>query len=367
MLLTEFDYDLPKERIALRPLPERDASRMLLVDRARQVWEDRRFGELPEIVRGDELLVVNTARVLPARLLGRRKGVHARTPGRHSRAQREFLSSPIEVLLTRQLRPGVWEALVRPGRKMRAGERVVFGEGELEAEVVGRGDYGVRQLRFESAEELSRVIDRLGHVPLPPYIERPDEPEDRERYQTVFARPGDPGTAAAAPTAGLHFTRGTLESLRARGVEICEIQLHVGLGTFQPIHTEQIESHRMHPESYEISETAAEQIHRARREGRPILAVGTTVVRALEDSAQKSSGAGEKLVGAGRQEAEIFIYPGYTFSVVDQMLTNFHLPKSSLLVMVAALAGREFILRAYAHAIHEKYRFYSYGDCMLIR
>lgn len=365
MRLTEFDYDLPKERIALRPLPERDASRMMLVDRAREAWEDRQFRDLPEILRGDELLVVNTARVLPARLMGRRKGVHAQAPGRQSRAQ-EFLSSPIEVLLTRQLRPGVWEALVRPGRKMRMGERVVFGEGELEAEVIGRGDYGVRQLRFESAEELSRVIDRLGHVPLPPYIDRPDEPADRERYQTVFARRDAPGTAVAAPTAGLHFTPEMLERLKARGVEICEIQLHVGLGTFQPIHAEQIESHRMHAEAYEISEAAAEQIRAARRAGRPILAVGTTVVRALEDSAQKRNVQG-MLVRSGPGEAEIFIYPGHTFQVVDQMLTNFHLPKSSLLVMVAAFTGREFILRAYAHAIEEKYRFYSYGDCMLIR
>jgi S-adenosylmethionine:tRNA ribosyltransferase-isomerase len=366
MRLAEFDYDLPKERIALRPLPERDASRMMLVERGRQAWQDRRFRELPEILRGDELLVVNTARVLPARLMGRRKGVHAQAPGRQSRSQREFLSAAIEVLLTRQLRPGVWEALVRPGRKMRTGERVVFGDGELEAEVIGRGEYGVRQLRFESAEELSRVIDRLGHVPLPPYIDRPDEPEDRERYQTVFARRDAPGTAVAAPTAGLHFTPGMLERLKARGVGICEIQLHVGLGTFQPIHAEQIENHRMHAESYEIPEAAAEQIRAARGAGRPILAVGTTVVRALEDSAQKQNSP-KMLVRSGPGEAEIFIYPGHTFRLVDQMLTNFHLPKSSLLVMVAAFAGREFILRAYTHAIEEEYRFYSYGDCMLIR
>jgi S-adenosylmethionine:tRNA ribosyltransferase-isomerase len=366
MRIEEFGYELPKERIALHPLPERDASRMLLVDCARQAWDDRRFGELPEILRGDELLVVNTARVLPARLLGRRKGVHAQTPGRHGRARGEFLTSEIEVLLTRQVRPGEWEALVRPGRKMRTGERVIFGEGELEAEVIGRGDYGVRLLRFESAEEITRAIDRLGHVPLPPYIDRPDEPEDRERYQTVFARRDAPGTAVAAPTAGLHFTPGILERLKARGVELCEIQLHVGLGTFQPIHAEQIESHRMHAESYEVSEAAAEQIRTARRAGRPILAVGTTVVRALEDSAQKQPNS-EMLVRSGPGEAEIFICPGHTFRVVDQMLTNFHLPKSSLLVMVAALAGREFILRAYAHAIEEEYRFYSYGDCMLIR
>jgi S-adenosylmethionine:tRNA ribosyltransferase-isomerase len=370
VLLSEFDYELPKERIALHPLPKRDASWMLVVDRAQQAWEDRKFGELPDILRGDELLVVNTARVLPARLRGRRKGIHAQAPGRHSRVRREFLSSPIEVLLTRQIQPDLWEGLVRPGRKVGIGERLVFGEGELEAEVTGRGDYGVRQLHFESQEDPGRVIERLGHMPLPPYIDRPDEPSDRERYQTVFARPGEPGTAVAAPTAGLHFTPVLLDRLRLRGVEICEIRLDVGLGTFQPIHTQRIESHRMHSEPYEISEAAAEQIKRARGDKRPVVAVGTTVVRALEDSAQKNAdGAGDKkgTVAAGRREAEIFIHPGHRFRVVDQMLTNFHLPKSSLLVMVAAFTGREFILRAYVHAVQEEYRFYSYGDCMLIR
>lgn len=370
MLLSEFDYELPRERIAQRPLPERDASRTLVLDRESESWENRQFRELPQILRGDELLVVNNAWVLPARLFGRRKGVHAQPPGRQSWAHGEFLQSPIEVLLARQVEPDVWEALVRPGRKMRAGERVVFGDGEIEAEVIGRGDFGLRRLRFFSQGELSRVIERLGHVPLPPYIDRPDEPADRERYQTVFARADAAGTAAAAPTAGLHFTREILEQLKARGVEVCEIQLQVGLGTFQPIRTERVESHRMHSEPYGISEAAADQIQGARRRGRPIVAVGTTVVRALEDCAQKSMARGnqkEELLIPGRSEADIFIYPGYQFRVVNQMLTNFHLPKSSLLVMVAAFVGQKLIMRAYAHAIREEYRFYSYGDCMLIR
>jgi len=365
MKLSDFDYDLPLERIAQRPLAERDASRLLVLERARASWEDRQFRELPALLRGDELVVVNNARVLPARLMGRRVGVGAEPLGRHSRVRREFLTSSIEVLLTRQISPDVWEGLVRPGRKMRTGERVIFAEGELEAEVMGRGDYGLRRLRFCCRGDVVQAIERIGHVPLPPYIHRPDEPADRERYQTIFARQDG---AVAAPTAGLHFTLAILERLRARGIAICEITLLVGLGTFQPIRCENVENHRVHGEAYEIPEAAAVKLEDARRSGRPILAVGTTVVRALEDAAQKAAATGKDIrfePSAG--VAEIFIYPGHRFLVVDQMLTNFHLPNSSLLVMVAAFAGREFILRAYQHAIEQRYRFYSYGDCMLIR
>ncbi len=373
MKLSDFTYALPVERIAQRPLPERDASRMLLLDRERRAWEDCVFRDLPGVLRGDEVVVVNDARVIPARLLGYRKGVHAEAPGRHARTRQEFLKSPIEVLLTRQLEETVWEALVRPGRKVRTGERVNFGDGELEAEIIGRGGFGLRCLRFRCPGNVADAIERLGHMPLPPYIDRPDEPADRERYQTIFARQAG---AVAAPTAGLHFTARILAELRARGIEICAITLHVGLGTFQPIRTENVEDHQMQRESYVISEAAAPQLERARSRGRPILAVGTTVVRALEDAARRSAarhsdsrraGQAGTRIQPGKAEAELFIYPGYEFVVVDQLLTNFHLPKSSLLVMVAAFAGREFLLRAYAHAIEQKYRFYSYGDCMLIR
>jgi S-adenosylmethionine:tRNA ribosyltransferase-isomerase len=365
--LEDFDYSLPRERIAQRPLAEREASRMLLLDRKREAWEDRLFRDLPELLSGNELIVVNNVRVLPARLLGHRVGIHAEPPGR--RARREFLHSPIEVLLVRQVEPGVWEALVRPGRKVRTGERIRFGDGELEGEVTGRGDYGLRQLKFTARAGFEQALEHLGHVPLPPYIKRPDEPADHERYQTIFARQGH---AVAAPTAGLHFSETVLAKLRARAVEFCEITLEVGLGTFEPIRTRRVEDHRMHCEVYEIPEAAASAIVQARREKRPILAVGTTVVRALEDAALKSAaqsaGDGEApLVRPGRAEADLFIYPGHQFRVVDELLTNFHLPKSSLLVMVAAFAGREFILRAYRHAVEEGYRFYSYGDCMLIR
>jgi S-adenosylmethionine:tRNA ribosyltransferase-isomerase len=306
------------------------------------------------------LVVVNNTRVFPARLFGRRRGLRAEPIGPRSRLRRQFLTAPIEVLLVRCLGPEeTWEALVRPGRKVRTGEILVFGEGELEAEVTARGDYGLRTLRFKGEGNFLATVGRLGHVPLPPYIDRPDEPADRVRYQTVFARRG---AAVAAPTAGLHFTPAVLEALRGRGCAVAEITLDVGYGTFQPIHTETVEAHRIHPEEYEISEEAAASIETARESGRPLLAVGTTVVRALEDSAARHG-----RVVAGRRTASLFIYPGHTFRVVDQLLTNFHLPRSSLLVLVSAFAGREKLLRAYRHAVEENYRFYSYGDCMLIR
>ncbi|MDE3135092.1 MAG: tRNA preQ1(34) S-adenosylmethionine ribosyltransferase-isomerase QueA [Acidobacteriota bacterium] len=369
MKLSDFDYALPAERIADAPLVERDASRMLVVDRCAGTWEDAVFRELPERLRGNELIVVNNTRVIPARLFGRRAGVHAEAPGRQGR--RGFLEATIEVLLVKRLGPDRWEALVRPGRKIRTGERIFFGEG-LEAEVVGRGDYGLREVRLTSEGNLEEAIERVGHVPLPPYIHRTDRPSDRERYQTIFARTG---TAAAAPTAGLHFTPKLVERLRERGVELAELTLEVGLGTFQPIHTEQVEEHQIHREPYEIPQATADAIARARREGRPVLAIGTTVVRALEDAALKferahgavaADGSGEVLA-PGRAEADIYIYPGHRFRVVDELLTNFHLPRSSLLVMVSAFAGRELLLQAYGHAIREGYRFYSYGDCMWIR
>src|SRR5208282_1706932 len=303
MNVGEFDYDLPAERIAQRPLTERDASRMLLLDRATGAWEDRWFRELPELLHGDELIVVNNARVLPARLFGRRGGIHAQTPGRHNPARREFLQTSIEVLLVRQVGADTWETLVRPGRKVAIGEQIVFGEGELEARVEGRGEYGLRVLRFKSKNGFHETLGRLGHIPLPPYIKRADEPLDRERYQTIFARQG---SAVAAPTAGLHFTSGILERLRDRGIEIAEITLDVGLGTFEPIRTECIEDHPIHAEAYEIPEATAAAIERAKRDNRPVLAIGTTVVRALEDAAEKNIGDIEP-VAAGKAEARILL------------------------------------------------------------
>lgn len=358
--LTAFDYELPAARIAQQPLAEREASRLLLLERGSGRWQDRLFRELPCLLRGDELLVLNNARVFPARLWGRRCGLQAKPLGRRSRKRRQYLTAPIEVLLLRRLDGDeIWEALVRPGRKVRTGERLVFGEGELEAEVLGRGDYGLRTLQLHSAADVRKTVERLGHVPLPPYIDRPDEPADRERYQTVFARKG---AAVAAPTAGLHFSEHTLEALRERGCSVAEITLEVGYGTFQPLRAVTVEQHRMPPEPYEISEAAAAAISQASAEGRPVLAVGTTVVRALEDCAGRHG-----QVVPGRAEATLFIYPGHSFRVINQLLTNFHLPRSSLLILVCAFAGRENILSAYEHAVTEEYRFYSYGDCMLIR
>jgi S-adenosylmethionine:tRNA ribosyltransferase-isomerase len=372
MLLSEFDYVLPRDLIAQRPLDRRDSSRMLLLDQQTQSWEDSRFLSFPDLLRGNELLVINDTRVIPARLLGRRLGVRSEEPGSHSRFKQEFLSSEIEVLLTRQLSPDEWEALVRPGRKMQLGERVQFGDGELCAEVIGRGDYGLRRMRLTAPGGVLAAISKLGHIPLPPYIDRKDDAADRERYQTIFAqRPG----AVAAPTAGLHFSPAIMERLQQRGVEVAPITLEVGLGTFQPIHEDEIDTHQIHAERYEISEQTTIAIRKARAQGRPILAVGTTVVRALEDAAAKSARKAEGssvveeefLLHAGAAEADIFIKPGHRFRVVDQLLTNFHLPQSTLLVLVSAFAGREFILRAYRHAVETGYRFYSYGDCMWIR
>lgn len=370
MKLDDFSYELPDDRIAQQPLAARDASRLLLLSRQQSAWEDHAFAELPALLRGDELLVVNNARVIPARLFGHRRGDKSEPAGKQARERGEYLSSVIEVLLTRNVEGNLWEALVRPGRKVRVGEHILFGNGELEAEVIARGELGLRQLKFSSprtdaTDTVQQIIERLGHVPLPPYIRRSDEAEDRLRYQTVFARRG---SAVAAPTAGLHFTDSILEKLRARGVEICEITLNVGLGTFQPIHEEEIERHAIHTESYEIPEETVNKISMAKKNGQPVLAIGTTVVRALEDAAQKASASdAETLISAGIAEADIFIYPGHQFRIVDQVLTNFHLPRSTLLAMIAAFAELDLTLRAYRHAIAENYRFYSYGDCMLIR
>jgi S-adenosylmethionine:tRNA ribosyltransferase-isomerase len=365
MRLDELDYRLPREQIAQRPLERREASRLLLLDRSSGVFEDRFFAEFPSLLRGDELLVFNNARVIPARLFGRRAGVRSQPLSRATKAQ--HLTGKVEIFLTRELNAETWEVLVRPGRKIQVGERVLFGDGELEAEVLSRGQLGLRTLRFISHDgsSIGGHFERLGHVPLPPYIERADETSDRERYQTVFAkRPG----AIAAPTAGLHFSTEILEKIRARHVETCELTLHVGLGTFQPIHSETLEGHVMHSESYEIPAETAERVQAARDAGRPVFAIGTTVIRSLEDAALRAEESGSSnLVLAGKADAQLFIVPGFRFRVVKGLLTNFHLPRSTLLALVCAFAGREHVLAAYEHAVNAGYRFYSYGDCVLVR
>jgi S-adenosylmethionine:tRNA ribosyltransferase-isomerase len=365
MRINELDYDLPRELIAQRPVARRDASRMLVLARGSGEFEDQTFAHLPELLRGDELLVYNNARVIPARLFGTRLGVHSQLPARSTVNER--LQGEVEVLLTRRVADDRWEALVRPGRKLPVGEQIVFGSGELLAEILARSELGLRTIQFRSTGDrgVDALLESLGHVPLPPYIEREDEISDRSRYQTVFAKKLG---AIAAPTAGLHFTPETLNAIRAHGAETCELTLDVGLGTFQPIHCDDLTDHVMHGERYEIPADAATKICEARRNGRRILAVGTTVVRALEDAALRASNNGStEIVAAGAAEAKLFITPGFSFRVVDELLTNFHLPRSTLLALVCAFAGKVQAMRAYRHAVEARYRFYSYGDCMFIR
>jgi S-adenosylmethionine:tRNA ribosyltransferase-isomerase len=361
VLVSDFDYQLPEELIARDPLADRAGSRLLHLRREDGRFQDRSFCEFPGLLRSGDLVVFNNTRVFPARLYGRRSGLHAQPVSRRNPAAHEFLAGRVEVLLTRLCTSDLreWEALVRPGRKIDVGECLHFGEGELEAEVIARGEYGERRLRFAPVPDFFERVERLGHVPLPPYLAREDRPEDRERYQTVYARERG---SVAAPTAGLHFTPEILERLSAGGIETAEVTLHVGLGTFQPVHAEIVEEHRIHRERYCISPAVAEQINGALAQGRRVVAVGTTTVRTLEHAAQ----CGEGRLAAGSAEADIFIYPGFQFRAVGAMLTNFHLPKSTLLMLVSAFAGREQVLAAYGHAIQERYRFYSYGDCMFV-
>ncbi len=378
MLVSDFDYYLPSELIAQEPLAARDASRMLHLQRAGGQFLDRRFADFPELLRPDDLLVFNNTRVFPARLYGRRGGARAQPVSRRNPAARDFLRGRIEVLLTRQISadPNDWECLVRPGRKIGVGERLFFGEhDELQAEVLARGEFGERRIRFQLLEHEGHdsqcqgntneqglffsVLERIGHVPLPPYISRADSASDRERYQTVYARQTG---SVAAPTAGLHFTPEILQRIGGRVIKTAEITLHVGLGTFQPVRVENVENHKLHSEEYFVSADAAASINRALSGSRRIVAVGTTTVRTLEHAVRQGAG----MVPAGPGSADIFIYPGHEFKAVGAMLTNFHLPQSTLLMLVCAFAGRENVLRAYEHAVAERYRFYSYGDCMFI-
>ena len=374
MLVSDFQYDLPPERIAQEPLADRAGSRLLHMHRPGS-WQDRKFREFPNLLRSDDLLVVNNTRVFPARLYGHRSGQRAQPLSPHNPAARDFLRGRIEVLLTRQVAddPNEWECLVRPGRKIGIGEKLYFRcspgdppelKAEVEAEVIDRGSFGERRIRFAPVPDFFARVERIGHVPLPPYIDRDDRAADRERYQTVYAQaPGSMARSVAAPTAGLHFTPEILEQIRGRGIEIAEITLHVGLGTFQPVRVEKVEDHKLHREWYEIPVEAALAINLAKAEKRRVVAVGTTTVRTLEYAAER---AGGDRVEAGRGEADAFIYPGYRFRIVDALLTNFHLPQSTLLMLVCALGGKELVMGAYRHAVEAGYRFYSYGDCMFV-
>jgi S-adenosylmethionine:tRNA ribosyltransferase-isomerase len=362
VLVSDFKFHLPEELIAQVPLARRDQSRMLHLRRTAGKYSDRLFENFPDLLRTGDLVVFNNTRVLPARLYGRREGSRAQPISPHNPAARDFLHGRIEVLLTHQTSadPNDWECLVRPGRKIGVGERLFFGEhGELQAQVLARGEYGQRHIRFDPVDEFFSVLDRIGHVPLPPYIARPDRAGDQERYQTIYAQQRG---SVAAPTAGLHFTTEILDRIRQRGIATTEITLHVGLGTFQPIRVDRVEDHKIHSETYTISADAADAIHQAMLNGRRIVAIGTTTVRTLEHAIRAGAGS----ISPGPATADLFIYPGFEFKVVNAMLTNFHLPQSSLLMLVCAFGGRENILRAYEHAVSQHYRFYSYGDCMFL-
>ena len=340
---TDFDFDLPPELIAQRPLPERSASRMMVVDRAAGTVSHGWFRDFPGLLGPGEVLVLNDTRVIPARLWGTKDG------------------RDVEFLFIREVAAGTWDVLCRPARRLKPGDVVTF-PGGFEAEVAAAGEEGRRTLRFRTPGS-ARLLAEQGFAPLPPYIKRgrklaPLREEDLRRYQTVFARTEG---SIAAPTAGLHFTSETLDEIRARGVDVETMTLDVGLATFQPVRSDRLDDHVMLEETYLIPETVAAAVNEARRQSRPVVAVGTTSVRALESAA-----AGGR-VKAGPGATRLFIRPGYAFKAVDRLLTNFHLPKSTLLMLVSALAGPDLIRRAYAEAVREKYRFFSYGDCMFIK
>jgi len=380
MLVSELDYFLPERLIAQEPASRRDSSRLLVVDRETGSFFDSTFNKLPSYLQAGDILVLNNTRVFPARLIGHKKGSGA--AGAAATGRR------VEVFLVKKIEPLLWEALVKPGRSLGKGTALVFGGGELKAEIVEYREGGRRLIRFESEADLDQMIDRIGWTPLPPYIKRDrDARLDAERYQTVYARERG---AIAAPTAGLHFTPALLEAVRAAGIELVEITLHVGYGTFQPVRAQRVEDHRVEPETYTITADAANRLNTALQEDRRIVAVGTTTTRALESvvraapierqtlppelaapvdlpSAQTADPvAGARKIRAGTATTDLFIYPGFGFQVVRGMITNFHLPRSSLLMLVSAFAGKDLVLEAYRHAVDSEYRFYSYGDAMLI-
>jgi S-adenosylmethionine:tRNA ribosyltransferase-isomerase len=356
--VSDFNFDLPEELIAQSPPAIRGSSRMLVLDRATGAYQDNFFRNLPEILRPGDLLILNDSRVIPARLYATRAGLHTQhnSPDPTGR---------IEVLLTQQLAEHDWTALVRPSRKVQPGERLLFHAPNetkplLEAEILTASEFGERALRFSSTADFQAILNKIGHMPLPPYIHRDDNPEDRDRYQTVFSQ--QPGSAAA-PTAGLHFTPEILAQLKENKVQIETITLHVGLGTFQPVRAENLEDIHLHAEHYTLSAATARAINTALQAGNRIIAAGTTTTRTLEHCAKIAHG--EPLTPHSGQ-TNIFISPGHKFQIVSGLLTNFHLPQSTLLMLVSAFAERNMVLGAYAHAIKQKYHFFSYGDCMLL-
>ncbi len=374
MFVSDFHYDLPEELIAQQPPEIRGASRMMTLDRHTGTFADHLFAELPDFLQPGDLLVVNDSRVIPARLFATREGL---TTQQNSPAP----SGHIEVLLTERLASSEghndWTALVRPAKKVQPGERLSFFANEsqqasLQATIIAAGDFGERTLRFDPVPDFHAALESIGHLPLPPYIHRtkqqPNTPEDRERYQTVMSKPlnsNQDSGSAAAPTAGLHFTPEILANLESRGVEVAALTLHVGLGTFQPVRVERTEDIRLHAEPYTLSATTAQALNRAIREKRRIIAVGTTTTRTLEHIARESERTFQP-IAAHSGSTSLFLSPGVDFKLVSGLITNFHLPQSTLLMLVSAFAGRDPVISAYAHAVAARYRFFSYGDCMLI-
>ena len=340
MDVKDFDYDLPEELIAQDPLLDRSSSRLLVLDKESGEIKHQVFREIVDYLMTGDCLVLNNTRVLPARLFGHREGHEGK----------------IEILLLKRRENNVWETLVKPGKKVRPGVEIIFGDGRLKGKVLDIIEEGNRLIQFQYEGIFEEVLDELGQMPLPPYITH--HLEDKERYQTVYAKHNG---SAAAPTAGLHMTPDLLEAIRAKGVRVAEITLHVGLGTFRPVKVDQVKDHHMHSEFYMIDEQAAELINQAKRERKRVICVGTTSCRTLESAAQKDG-----TVRATSGFTDIFIYPGYQFKILDGLITNFHLPESTLIMLVSALAGREHVMHAYKTAVDERYRFFSFGDAMYI-
>lgn len=342
MEVSDFDYELPKELIAQEPSDVRDECRLLVIDRKTGKIEHKKFYEILDYINPGDCLVFNDSKVIPARIFGVKEGTGAN----------------IEFLLSKRLEGDVWESLVRPGRRLHLGDVVSFGEGKLKAEIIGSGDEGTRHVKFSYEGDFMEILDELGSMPLPPYIEREADEHDKDRYQNVYAK--NEGSVACA-TAGLHWTPELIEKAQAKGVKIAYVTLHVGIGTFRPVKVEKVEDHHMHFEEYTVSKEAAKIINDARNAGGRIISVGTTACRTMESS---STDDGKLIAGSG--STGIFIYPGYKFKMVDCITTNFHLPKSTLLMLVSALYNREAMLAAYKEAVEERYHFFSYGDAMLI-
>lgn len=339
MKVSDFDYELPEELIAQTPIEKRDESRLMVLDREKQTIEHRKFKNIIEYLKPGDVLVRNNTKVIPARIYGKKE-----------------TGANVEFLLLHNIEGDIWECIVRPGNKLHIGTKVIFGDGLLKAEILDIMEGGTRKVKFYYNGIFNEILDKIGLMPLPPYIH--EELKEKDRYQTVYAKYEG---SAAAPTAGLHFTEELFEDLRKKGIEVANVTLHVGIGTFRPVKEETVEEHKMHTEHFYIKKEDVEKINNAKKEGRRVIAVGTTSCRVLESIADENG-----FVKETEEDTGIFIYPGYKFKCIDGLITNFHLPQSTLLMLVSALAGKEYIMKAYKEAVKEKYRFFSFGDAMLI-